>query len=262
MSLLEQIFKKYKTDKYDHYYANLYEEIFSHLRDNKINILEIGVFFGLSHLSWNEYFTKAEIYGIDIFHPHRYSKNMKCFAYRPLDIIEKWDKEKDNKLNKFELREWYKEKVNEFINCERVKIYRCSQSFIDSKTAPRSELVECERGLKWFSEQIPKVEFDIIIDDGSHRQSDHQISLAYLFKKLKSGGIYVIEDAQFEKYNKYNKEKSPMTIDVIDNYIKNGKINTPCINEEDKLYLEHTIKSAKVITCGKRGEKVIVIYKK
>ena len=31
-------------------------------------VLAIGVFFGLSHISWNEYFTKAEIYGIDIFY--------------------------------------------------------------------------------------------------------------------------------------------------------------------------------------------------
>ena len=37
---------------------------------------------------------------------------------------------------------------------------------------------------------------DIIIDDGSH-QFDHQLkSLIFLFDKLKSGGLYVIEDVQ------------------------------------------------------------------
>ena len=39
-------------------------------------------------------------------------------------------------------------------------------------------------------------ELDIIIDDGSH-QFDHQLkSLIFLFDKLKSGGLYVIEDVQ------------------------------------------------------------------
>ena len=37
---------------------------------------------------------------------------------------------------------------------------------------------------------------DIVIDDGSH-QFDHQLkSLIFLFDKLKSGGLYVIEDVQ------------------------------------------------------------------
>jgi cellulose synthase/poly-beta-1,6-N-acetylglucosamine synthase-like glycosyltransferase len=34
----------------------------------------------------------------------------------------------------------------------------------------------------------------IIIDDGSHHMDDQQISLYYLTKVLKSGGIYVLED--------------------------------------------------------------------
>ena len=38
--------------------------------------------------------------------------------------------------------------------------------------------------------------FDIIIDDGSHINSDIKKSFNYLFSKLKYGGIYVIEDLQ------------------------------------------------------------------
>jgi hypothetical protein len=36
--------------------------------------------------------------------------------------------------------------------------------------------------------------FDVIIDDGSHRDSDIQLTLGYLFPYLRSGGLYFIED--------------------------------------------------------------------
>lgn len=38
------------------------------------------------------------------------------------------------------------------------------------------------------------VEFDVIIDDGSHRPDHQQISLGFFFKRLKGGGLYFIED--------------------------------------------------------------------
>jgi len=38
------------------------------------------------------------------------------------------------------------------------------------------------------------IEFDFINDDASHFQKETLISLAHLFKKLKPGGIYIVED--------------------------------------------------------------------
>lgn len=44
-----------------------------------------------------------------------------------------------------------------------------------------------------FAEQYPNY-FDIIIDDGSHQSADMVLSFEILFKYLKSGGYYIIED--------------------------------------------------------------------
>jgi len=38
------------------------------------------------------------------------------------------------------------------------------------------------------------INFDVIIDDGSHRSWHQQLSFKYLFPKVKSGGYYIIED--------------------------------------------------------------------
>lgn len=42
--------------------------------------------------------------------------------------------------------------------------------------------------------------FDIIIDDASHTHEDHLKSMKLYLPKLKSGGIFVIEDIQSERY--------------------------------------------------------------
>lgn len=48
--------------------------------------------------------------------------------------------------------------------------------------------------LQSFVETTQEIEFDIIIDDGSHRPDHQQISLGFFFKRLKGGGLYFIED--------------------------------------------------------------------
>ena len=45
-----------------------------------------------------------------------------------------------------------------------------------------------------FVNKFDGVDFDVIIDDGSHRPDHQQVSFSCLFKKLKSGGLYFIED--------------------------------------------------------------------
>ena len=45
------------------------------------------------------------------------------------------------------------------------------------------------------------IEFDIIIDDASHKLVQQKASFEILYPKLKSGGTYVIEDADVDNMN-------------------------------------------------------------
>jgi len=68
MSELFKIFTKWNCDKGPkHGYHKVYEDYFAPLKDQEINILEIGVHQGASFDAWHEYFSKANLYGIDLF---------------------------------------------------------------------------------------------------------------------------------------------------------------------------------------------------
>ena len=65
MNLIE-IGKKYPSSKNISGFIQLYEKYFTGLKDLEINILEIGVENGDSLRIWREFFTNANICGIDI----------------------------------------------------------------------------------------------------------------------------------------------------------------------------------------------------
>jgi demethylmacrocin O-methyltransferase len=68
MRTLNEIATELGTDKasFGHNYVERYETYFSPLKDADIKIFEIGVDKGYSIKLWKEYFTKAQIYSIDI----------------------------------------------------------------------------------------------------------------------------------------------------------------------------------------------------
>jgi hypothetical protein len=85
MKKLNEIMIFYGTDKMesDHNYVSFYEEIFENKRNEKLKILEIGIYRpslpeqqrkenegrrlpGASLRTWNEYLPNSEIYGIDL----------------------------------------------------------------------------------------------------------------------------------------------------------------------------------------------------
>jgi len=66
MNNLIEIGKKYPSSKNVTGFLKIYETYFKELKEREINILEIGVENGDSLRIWRDYFTKANICGIDI----------------------------------------------------------------------------------------------------------------------------------------------------------------------------------------------------
>ena len=69
MKTLVKVFDKYKCDKGSlrHRYDRAYEPTLKLIKNQKINLLEIGIFKGTSVQSWVDYLPNAHIFGIDIF---------------------------------------------------------------------------------------------------------------------------------------------------------------------------------------------------
>jgi tetratricopeptide (TPR) repeat protein len=82
--------------------------------------------------------------------------------------------------------------------------------------------------------------FDIIIDDGSHASHHQQISLAALFKHLKPGGVYVIEDLHSQPDN-LELPAHPKTKDFLKTIISKPAYS-PSMSEENVLDIRNRLK--------------------
>jgi hypothetical protein len=63
---------------------------------------------------------------------------------------------------------------------------------------------------------------ELIIDDGCHFQREQQVSLEYLFPKLKSGGWYVIEDLHSSYHLGWSDDYSTSTLKLL-RCLRDGK---------------------------------------
>jgi len=67
MKTLTELGYKHSTDKtVDHKFTDWYDSRLNHMRERVMNVLEVGVFYAQSLRMWTEYFSNANIYGIDI----------------------------------------------------------------------------------------------------------------------------------------------------------------------------------------------------
>ncbi len=91
-------------------------------------------------------------------------------------------------------------------------------------------------------------ELDIIIDDASHNLRDIIITLSIFFKKLKKGGVYIIEDFdQFEVFKELNPYENELTpLEILKSIQRNAEFESSFIDEESKKYLINNINNIKI----------------
>lgn len=116
---------------------------------------------------------------------------------------------------------------------------------VNSDQSSESDLVS-------LSEKYPNM--DIILDDGSHKMRDQQITLAKLFKSLIPGGIYIIEDLH-TSFEVIMPEKAifgwgdptkTITLDMLNLFNTTGKIISDYMTQEEMDYLSNNIESVEI----------------
>lgn len=139
-----------------HNYTSIYEAYMDVDRGKIVNILEIGI--GVRGSRWKTYIAhgKNKTGGASIKMWFDYFKKARVFA---IDI-----------------------NSAKFLDNDRVVTFVADQGDIDD--------------LKNVLEKVKDIEFDYIVDDGSHRPDHQQLTFSLFFPKLKPGGVYFIEDLE------------------------------------------------------------------
>ena len=88
--------------------------------------------------------------------------------------------------------------------------------------------------------------YDIILDDGGHSMPQQQISFGFLFKFVKPGGYYIIEDLhtslpQFFPSFHVEEGGADSTLRMINHLIETRKIESKYLTIEEKNYLQRNI---------------------
>jgi demethylmacrocin O-methyltransferase len=102
-----------KTDKTDdHKFTEIYEHLFSPLRQSPVRICEIGIFGGGSLRMWTEYFPKGTVFGIDLLNLDELHASMR--KYNLPDFLP--DKPETDRIKTFEADQSNRNELKRFID--------------------------------------------------------------------------------------------------------------------------------------------------
>ena len=188
-----------------HGYAKIYEKYLKERKDEYLNIIELGSFYGNASAAFYFYFKNSQIYSADI--------NPDMYLYRS----------------------------------KRLKNF-----FTDTSSRTSIEKNILSRN----------IEFDLIIEDASHMLKDQIISLFILFKNLKPGGFFIIEEIDFpEKREDMRADQEfPDLKTILNKIINKENFNSKYINENEKNYFLENFDTIKFYT-GNINE-IAIIKKK
>jgi hypothetical protein len=109
--------------------------------------------------------------------------------------------------------------------------------------------------------------FDIILDDGGHTMEQQQISLGFLFRYVKPGGYYIIEDIHtslppFKKEFWPAQDETTTTLTMILNFIKTKSIQSKYLTKEEITYLSRSIEFCNLFFNNIQFDSMTCILKK
>jgi hypothetical protein len=196
---LNDLMIKYGTDKQEelHNYVKYYDKYFSNIKNQKLKILEIGIYrppidgkavVAASLKTWRDYFINSNIIGVD------------------LDDFSDVD---DDRITTMKVNQELR-----YTNGIHNGLYNIIEKFGDN--------------------------FDIIIDDGGHTMLQQQVTLGFMFKFLKPGGLFIIEDlhtSYFAPFAYNNTNTQYTTLGMLENYLRNKTIMSDFITDDENKYL-------------------------
>ena len=141
--------------------------------------------------------------------------------------------------------------ANNIANCE---VYLCDQSNVD-------QLESCKEKIQ---------DADVILDDGTHRMFDQQKTFAMLFKVLKPGGIYILEDLHTsieckmpeKNWCNWGDPSKTITLDMFENYLQTKKMVSDHMTEEEMEYLNNNIDELTIHAVDKMSITSVIRKKK
>ena len=106
------------------------------------------------------------------------------------------------------------------------------------------------------------IQFDLIIEDASHMLKDQVISLFILFKNLKSGGFFIVEEIDFPEKREDMRvdQEFPDLKTILKKIINKENFHSKYINENEKKYFLENFDTIKFYT-GNINE-IAIIKKK
>ena len=168
----------------------------------------------------------------------------KITAHGYSKIYEKYLKEnKEKNLNIIELGSFYGNASAAFY------FYFKNSQIYSADINPDMYLYKSKRLKNFFTDTSSKdsiekniltrnIQFDLIIEDASHMLKDQIISLFVLFKSLKSGGIFIVEEIDFpeKKEDMRTGQEFPDLKTILKKIINKEDFNSKYINKDEKNY--------------------------
>jgi SAM-dependent methyltransferase len=114
---------------------------------------------------------------------------------------------------------------------------------------PNTQIHICDQSDRTHLEQLITntfPQFDIIIDDGGHMMHQQQITLGVMFKYLKPGGVFVIEDLHTSGNPDYTRESDTDTLQMLHDFNNTKEMKSSCMTSEEMIYLNENIKELNI----------------